>query len=97
VRSDLFYSPNLFGGKIEFDIDLGGAGCSCNVAFYLVSAPGRDYNGNPVRGNRNDYYCDANQVGGIWCPEMDIMEANLYNWRMTPHTCDNPSSKGQYP
>ena len=95
-RPDAYYSPNLLGGSIEYDVDLGGAGCSCNVAFYLVSAPGRDVNGNFAGSANGDYYCDANNVGGVWCPEMDIMEANIYNWRTTPHICDAPNSKGHY-
>ena len=73
---DNFYLPNVNGGYWEYDVDLSQSGCSCNAAFYLVSMPGHDYNGNPDPSEHNDYYCDANQVGGVWCPEFDIMEAN---------------------
>lgn len=57
--------------------------------------PARDENGNPVKGH-GDYYCDANMVGGNWCPEFDIMEANTYAWHSTPHKCDNPNDHGHY-
>ena len=42
--------------------------------------PGKDWNGNYVKGGQGDYYCDANQVGGTFCPEFDIMEANKFSW-----------------
>mmetsp|Transcript_14940 Transcript_14940/g.18801 ORF Transcript_14940/g.18801 Transcript_14940/m.18801 type:complete len:101 (+) Transcript_14940:2047-2349(+) len=41
-------------------------------------------------------YCDAAQVGGFFCPEFDIMEANKYAFRSTGHTCDAPSLSGVY-
>lgn len=39
-------------------------------------------------------YCDANQVGGNYCPEFDLMEANKWSWATTPHKCDAPTSTG---
>lgn len=75
-----YYSPNWLGGYISYDVDMSAAGCSCNVALYLVQMPGS-----------NGGYCDANKVGGFWCPEFDIMEANKYAWHSTPHTCDSTS------
>mgnify|MGYP003695146441 FL=1 len=93
---DMFYSPNLLGGSIEWDMDLSQAGCGCNAALYLISMPGYKQDGSPDPSQGGDYYCDANQVGGVWCPEMDIMEANTYAWHMTPHTCDSPSGKHYY-
>ena len=44
---DNFYSPNVNGGYWEYDVDLSQSGCSCNAAFYLISMPGKDWNGNP--------------------------------------------------
>jgi len=70
-----FYRPNLLGGSVEFDVDLSLANCGCIAAFYLVSAPGKDKNGN-YWNTDGYYYCDGNQVGGNYCPEFDIMEAN---------------------
>jgi len=91
-----FFQPDLLGGSIEYDIGLSDVDCACNAAFYMVSSPGKDTNGNFNAGPAGDYYCDANNVGGQWCPEMDIMEANKYAMRMTPHKCDAPNSKGHY-
>jgi hypothetical protein len=86
----MYYSPDLLGSYIQYDIDLSESHCSCNAAFYLVSMPGYDSNGNPDPAQGKDYYCDANQVGGNYCPEMDIMEANQYAFAITPHTCNSP-------
>ena len=88
-----WYIPNLVGGSIEFDVNLSQAGCSCNAALYLVSMPGYNANQDEDPSSGGDYYCDANNVGGVWCPEMDIMEANSYAWHTTPHHCDAPQGK----
>ena len=93
---DNFYGVNLLGGSISYDVDLSQSGCSCNAALYLISMPGKDWNGNPSGGEGGDYYCDANMVNGQWCPEFDIMEANTYAWHSTPHKCDSPNDKGHY-
>lgn len=82
------------GKKLSFSVDLSRVGCACNVALYLIAAPGRDLNGKPFRGPPNSgqppYYCDGNMVGGQWCPEVDIMEANNHAFAATPHKCDAP-------
>jgi len=52
--------------------------------------PAYDRNGKPSKTDAGDFYCDANKVGGYWCPEMDIMEANQWAFAVTPHTCDQP-------
>merc|ERR1719410_3317026 len=89
----------LLGKMLSFTVDLSAVGCACNLAFYLISAPARDWNGEPSpgvnRGGQPPYYCDANMVGGQWCPEIDIMEANAYAFQATPHKCDKPSN-GHY-
>ena len=96
LGEDNFYGVNLLGGSISYDVNLSAAGCSCNHAFYLVSMPGRDVNGKPSTGDFDDYYCDANKVGGQWCPEFDLMEADTFAWHSTPHKCDPANSKGHY-
>lgn len=93
---DNFYGVNLLGGSISYDVNLSQSGCACNAALYLISMPGKDWNGNPNAGDGKDYYCDANMVGGQWCPEFDIMEANTFAWHSTPHKCDSPNDKGHY-
>lgn len=52
--------------------------------------PGLDSSGRPVPSEAGDYYCDANKVGGVYCPEFDTQEANSRAWHTTPHTCDSP-------
>jgi len=71
----MYYAPNLLGGSISYDVNLYQATCSCNAALYLVSMPAKNRAGDYSAG-RGDYYCDANDVGGSWCGELDIMEAN---------------------
>ena len=90
---DIYYAPNLLGGSIEYDVNLSQASCGCNIALYLVQMPGYNADGSPNPSQGGDYYCDANDVGGMWCPEMDIMEANSFAWHTTPHKCDAPSGK----
>ena len=77
----------MLGGYIEYDVDLSSVGCGCVTAFYGVLMPGldKDEQDDPFQ------YCDANQVGGSYCPEFDIMEANMYGFRGTSHKCDPPT------
>ena len=88
VQPGNLYRPNLLGGSVEWDIDLSNVGCGCNAAIYMVLMPGKNTNGVPNPGEWGNYYCDANDVGGQWCPEMDMMEANNLAWHTTPHRCD---------
>jgi hypothetical protein len=49
-------------------------------------------------GKGGDYYCDANDVGGEWCPEIDLLESNTVSSHTTMHECYNKDScdKGGY-
>jgi len=38
--------------------------------------PGRFPDGSYNPAEKSQYYCDANAVGGNYCPEFDLMEAN---------------------
>ncbi|KAH3759028.1 Endoglucanase EG-1 [Pelomyxa schiedti] len=78
---------SLLGKTVSYTVDLSAIGCACNLALYLAQMPA--YNGyTPDPTTCGDYYCDANKVCGIYCPEMDIMEANAYAFDITPHKCD---------
>jgi len=59
--------------------------------------PGKYNDGKDRPGEGGDYYCDANDVGGAWCTEMDLMEANTYAFHATAHKCDSKTSAGVYP
>jgi hypothetical protein len=84
---DNYHQYVLKDKTLSFDVDLNGISCSCNAALYTVSMPGLNWSWQPDPSSGGDYYCDANQVGGVWCWEMDIMEANKYVVATTPHKC----------
>jgi hypothetical protein len=86
------YAPefSFLDKTLSYTVDLSKVPCACNAALYLVAAPGYDANQHPFPSQSEDYYCDANQVGGDYCPEMDIMEANNMAMQITPHKCDSP-------
>jgi hypothetical protein len=98
-NSDSF-SPEMFkwyylaGKTVSFNVDLSSISCSCNAALYFVSMPGHNPDGSAAAGSGGDYYCDANDGGGVWCWEMDVMEANKYVTQITPHKCN--SDPGTY-
>ena len=84
---DMFVKYNLEGATVSFTADYSGLSCSCNGAFYFVTMPALDSNGDATGGEYGNYYCDANDVNGEWCWEMDVMEANMYTSATTPHKC----------
>lgn len=75
----------MLGGSVEYDVDLTEVGCGCVAALYTILMPSVDENEDPFG------YCDANKIGGHWCPEFDLMEANKYSWHTTAHKCDTPT------
>lgn len=80
----------MLGGSLEYDVNLSEVGCGCVTALYTILMPAVDYADDDFG------YCDANNVDGHWCPEFDIMEANMYSYRATGHTCDTPNADGVY-
>jgi len=91
---DNYFNFTLLNKEISYDIDLGAVGCSCNAALFFVSMPGYSKNGSIARGDWNPYYCDANEIGGVWCWEHDTIEGNMHAMATTPHTCSGPP--GEY-
>eukprot|EP00456_Euglypha_rotunda_P058223 TRINITY_DN4833_c0_g1_i11.p1 TRINITY_DN4833_c0_g1~~TRINITY_DN4833_c0_g1_i11.p1 ORF type:complete len:308 (+),score=12.98 TRINITY_DN4833_c0_g1_i11:95-1018(+) len=94
---DTSYKPStpkrwqLLGRSLSFNVNLANVGCACNLALYLIQMPA--YNSSNVADPTScgNYYCDANKVCGIYCPEFDIMEANNRAFQTTPHKCNAPS------
>eukprot|EP01062_Namystynia_karyoxenos_P083563 TRINITY_DN962_c4_g1_i1.p1 TRINITY_DN962_c4_g1~~TRINITY_DN962_c4_g1_i1.p1 ORF type:complete len:390 (+),score=99.83 TRINITY_DN962_c4_g1_i1:81-1172(+) len=93
IEPDGFWQMPMLGRTLSYTVDLSQVGCASNSALYTVSMPAVDSSGRPAKTKCNDYYCDANQVCGVWCPEMDIQEANTAAWATTPHSC---TGKGPY-
>lgn len=75
---------------MEYDVDLSMVSCGCVSALYTVLMPAVDNGSDPFK------YCDANQVGGHWCPEFDIQEANRHAFKAVGHKCDAPNANGVY-
>jgi hypothetical protein len=95
------FSPALFAKRLpmlgqtwSFTMDISSAGCGCNGAAYAVAMPGIAANGSFMPGGSGDFYCDANDVGGNWCTEIDLIEANTAAMAATPHACDAPDAAG---
>ena len=98
------FSADLFATRLpmldhawSFTMDISTAGCGCNGALYAVAMPGVAADGTPAPGTSRDFYCDANNVSGIWCTEMDLIEANTAAMAATPHVCDAPDANGFVP
>ena len=82
-----FFEMDLFGRKLKVDMDLSQVGCNCNAALYMLAMPAYNSSQKPEPGSAGDYYCDANKVGGSYCQDMDISEANKYAMASTAHNC----------
>lgn len=85
---DNYVSFNLLGKELSYDIDISTVGCSCNAALFFTTMPGHNPDGSFAHGSGNPWYCDANNVGGVWCWEHDSIESNKYTMATTPHSCN---------
>lgn len=84
-----YSAMKLLGSRLRYMTDLSKAGCGCNGALYLTS----------LQQSRNpsqcfDHYCDANNVCGERCDEIDLQEANMFAWHSTLHVADDGSGIG---
>jgi hypothetical protein len=68
--------------EFTFDAEMSTMGCGFNAALYFVGMT--ENQGGAVNGTN---YCDAQAVGGTFCSEMDIMEANTVAQQYTTHAC----------
>ena len=90
-----YWTVNLAGATVEYDVDLSGHGCGCFNTFYTVSMPAKN-EGGAFDISDGYFYCDAGMGFPAHCPEFDIMEANQYAFATTPHKCDAPNGNGHY-
>ena len=67
-----------YGTYLEWDVDLSQHGSGCINSFYTVSMPAYNKQGDLAPSSDGRFYCDANGVGGNFCPELDLMEANKW-------------------
>ncbi|CAE7226965.1 egl1 [Symbiodinium natans] len=81
-----FEMLQLAGKTFSATVYLNGAGCGCNVNFFLVAMPASS------PGEFGDCYCDANCVGGNCCNEFDLNEMNTHALQVTNHLCGDPAS-----
>jgi len=68
--------------EFTFDVELSSMPCGFNAALYFVGMSENE--GGAERGTD---YCDAQAVAGVYCSEMDIMEANTVAQQYTTHAC----------
>ena len=64
----MYYNMQLLGKELSYTVDNSNVGCSCNSAFYFASMPGYKSDGEYEPSTEGTYYCDANKVGGNFCP-----------------------------
>ncbi len=77
----LIFQTILSNRTLSYTVDLSHVPCHCNAAVVFNKMPAYD------AGDLRDYYCDANYVGGIGCPEMDPIEANKHTVASALHNC----------
>lgn len=91
---DMYTRFYLLDKTFSYTVDLSSVGCGCNAALYMISMPAYNSSNRADPTKCGDYYCDANRVCGVYCPEMDIMEANNHALQITPHRCN--AIQGKY-
>jgi len=65
----------LLGKRLQYTVDLQGAGCGCSAALSLVPMYQRE-----ELSACDDHYCDAAGTCGDKCSQIDIQDANQHAW-----------------
>jgi len=81
IGQDDFYQMKLNNLHFTYKLDLSRVPCHCNAAAYFNKMPAHS------PGEGGDWYCDANYVGGIGCPEYDTLESNKHIVSGALHSC----------
>lgn len=84
---DMYAQISLLGKTFSYTVDMSNVACGCNAGAYFVKMPGIDSYGRYNLSTGNDYYCDANQIQGTFCPEYDLIEGNKFTMATTLHSC----------
>eukprot|EP00411_Alexandrium_monilatum_P021047 CAMPEP_0175200810 /NCGR_PEP_ID=MMETSP0093-20121207/9725_1 /TAXON_ID=311494 /ORGANISM="Alexandrium monilatum, Strain CCMP3105" /LENGTH=440 /DNA_ID=CAMNT_0016493827 /DNA_START=14 /DNA_END=1336 /DNA_ORIENTATION=- len=88
--NEQYLALDLRGKTLTYTTDLSRAGCGCNAALYLTSM-----RQNTRASACGDYYCDANNVCGESCAEIDIQESNMFSWHSTLHSATDHTGLGK--
>jgi hypothetical protein len=64
----MYYKWNLLGRKLSYTLDISKVPCSCVAAVYYSLMPGYNSKQKVDPSLSGNYYCDANNVTGIFCP-----------------------------
>ena len=71
-------------------------GCGCMGTMSLLAMPAYQEDGT-LDQNDGFFGCDARGTkDGKLCPEFTLFEGNIYGWKTTPRTCDEPNDKGHF-
>jgi hypothetical protein len=62
----------------------------------MIGMPGVGPNGLPFEAADGMHYCDAAKVDGNYCPEFDVMEANVWAYKAVSHACSAPTPEGHF-
>ena len=84
----------MIGRTLAFTVSLAAAGCGCNLAVYTGAMQQNQQIGECSGGQSGLHYCDANNVCGVRCDELDLMEANNRAFHSVAHRYDDGSGRG---
>lgn len=85
IKNTDYTAMDYLGKKLSYKVRLGSQGCGCISTMYLANMAQ-----NTELGECNDYYCDANNICGVRCDEIDIMETSNFGWASVYHVADDP-------
>lgn len=82
-----FHMFQLADKTLSFTVFLNGTACGLFASVDLLSMPAT------AIGRDGDWHCDAHVNEKAYCPEIDIMRANIYTLHSSAHACSKPWSE----